>query len=181
MTVRLVLVCHGYTEAMRRAAFPLDEELDERGLRQASDAAPLYAAVKSASCGPSRCCRETAAALGLRAEVDEGLRDCDFGHWAGRSLAEVQAADPEGVRAWLTDPSAAPHGGEPVLALVDRVGAWLASAASGVAVTHPAVMRAAVVHVLRTPAESFWAIDAEPLSRVSLTGHGGRWRLRFTD
>ncbi|MEV7964422.1 histidine phosphatase family protein [Sphaerisporangium sp. NPDC088356] len=188
MTVRIVMVCHGSTEALRRAAFPLDEGLDEHGTKQVADAAHLFAPAgaesSSALCGPSLRCRQTAAGLGVTAETDEGLRDCDTGHWAGRTLADLRVEDPEGMTAWLTDPAAAPHGGESVLTLVGRVAAWLESRheAGGrvVAITHPAVIRAAVVHVLGTPPEAFWKIDAEPLSHVRLTAHGGRWRLRLS-
>ena len=134
-------------------------------------------------CGPSLRCRQTASGLGLTAEPDDGLRDLDAGHWAGQTLDEVQTRDPEGLAAWLTDPAAAPHGGEPLLAVIDRVGAWLRSRAdiggSVLAVTHPSVIRAAVVYALDAPPGSFWRIDAEPTSYVSLTGHSGRWRLRF--
>jgi broad specificity phosphatase PhoE len=194
VTVRITVICHGSTRALRRSAFPLDEGLDEQGLRQVADAAPVFCAAKDARladgarsvlCGPSLRCRQTASGLGLTAEDDDGLRDIDTGRWSGRSLADVQAEDPEGVMAWLADPASAPHGGEPVLAVIARVAAWLRSrddAAGGriVAITHPAVVRAAVVHVLGTPPEAFWKIDAEPLSHIGLTGHGGRWRLRFT-
>ncbi|WP_405140762.1 histidine phosphatase family protein [Sphaerisporangium sp. NBC_01403] len=185
MTARIVMVCHGSTEALHRAAFPLDEGLDEQGRRQVADAARLFGTGSGRSlCGPSLRCRQTAAGLGLAAEPDEGLRDCDNGHWAGRTLADLQGQDPEGMMAWLTNPSAAPHGGESVLTLVGRVAAWLErrhqEGGKVVAVTHPAVMRAAVVHVLGTPPEAFWRIDAEPLSQVRLTAHGGRWRLRLS-
>ncbi|MEU8266800.1 histidine phosphatase family protein [Sphaerisporangium sp. NPDC049002] len=198
MTVRIILICHGSTEALQRSAFPLDEGLDARGLRQAAEAAPVFSTTIPATehaesgamgagrvvCGPSLRCRQTAAGLGLTAETDDGLRDCDFGRWAGRTLAEVGAEDPEGVRAWLTDPAAAPHGGESVLGLVDRVAAWLGSqdeaGGARVAVTHPAVLRAAVVGVLGAPPETFWKIDAEPLSHVSLTARGRSRRLRLS-
>jgi broad specificity phosphatase PhoE len=190
VTDRISLICHGFTEAIQRTAFPLDEGLNERGLRQVASSAHLFAPMEGttgtrALCGPSSCCRQTAEGLGLTAEADEGLRDWDAGHWAGRTLADVQEEDPEGVRAWLTDPAAVPHGGESLLTLVDRVAAWLEARQDTqggrvVAVTHPAVMRAAVVHVLGTPLEAFWTIDVEPLSRVRLTGRGGRLRIRFS-
>jgi broad specificity phosphatase PhoE len=40
-------------------------------------------------------------------------------------MDEVQAEEPEGIIAWLTDPSAAPHGGESIENLIDRVGLWM--------------------------------------------------------
>ncbi|GGL13090.1 phosphoglycerate mutase [Sphaerisporangium melleum] len=189
MTVRITLVCHGSTEALRRAVFPTDDDgLDEGGHRDTARAAPSFASPGRPEgvvlCGPARRCRETAEGLGLAAAVvDDRLRDRDHGRWAGRSLAEIQAEDPAGPAAWLTDPAAAPHGGESVLALVERVAAWLASRRepSGrvIAVTHPDVIRAALVHVLDAATTAFSAIDVEPLATVRLTTAGGRWRLRF--
>ncbi|MFC4531363.1 histidine phosphatase family protein [Sphaerisporangium dianthi] len=152
----------------------------------ATDAdAPYRPAPPAALCGPALSCRQTAAGLGLVPVVDHGLRDRDAGHWTGRSLAEIQERDPEGLMAWLTDPAATPHGGESVLTLIDRVAAWLRGLpgrASGkvVAVTHPDVIRAALVHVLAAPPDTFWRLDTEPLAQLSLTARDGRWRLRLS-
>ncbi|OOL28057.1 histidine phosphatase, partial [Rhodococcus rhodochrous] len=48
-----------------------------------------------------------------------------------------------------------------------------------VAVTHPAVIRAATVHAFGAPAAGFWRIDVRPLAQVRLHGRGGRWSLRL--
>ena len=81
----------------------------------------------------------------------------------------------------------APHGGESLLDLLARIGSWLdhlqrqpAPTASVriIAVTHPAVLRAAIVHALDAAPSAFWRIDAPPLTRVRLSGHAGRWNLR---
>ncbi|MBB2913748.1 broad specificity phosphatase PhoE [Streptosporangium becharense] len=177
---RLLLVCHASTAATARAVFPGDEPLDENGLRRAAAAAPLGA--RPAVRGPELRCARTAEALGLRAEPDPLLADCDYGRWRGRTLDEVGAAEPEALATWLDDPAAAPHGGEPVTALLGRVSGWLAGLPPGrvVAVTHPAVIRAAVVHAAGAPARAFWRVDVAPLARVTLTGRGGRWRLSYT-
>jgi probable phosphomutase (TIGR03848 family) len=86
--------------------------LDEVGVRQAQDAArrldglSLAAAVTS----PLERCKETASLLlrgtGLRAKVDRGLTECDYGEWTGRPMKElvkedlwkVVQAHPAGVR-----------------------------------------------------------------------------------
>ncbi len=49
-----------------------------------------------------------------------------------------------------------------------------------VAVTHAAVIRAAIVHILGAPLQAFWKIDVEPLSATELTSDGKRWALRAT-
>ena len=57
-------------------------------------------------CSPALRCVQTAAAAGLSPpRVEPLLAECDFGAWAGRSLADVHEAD---AGAWMTDPAAAP-------------------------------------------------------------------------
>ncbi len=46
------------------------------------------------------------------------------------------------------------------------------------AVTHPSVIRAAIVRVLEAPPETFWRIDVTPFSIADLRGNKGRWTLR---
>jgi len=169
---------------MRRAAFPGDEPLDERGAGQSADAAARLHDFDSAWTSPALRARQTAIALRLPAQDDNALRDCDFGRWTGLRLANLQAQEPEAVASWIADPSAAPHGGESVLDVLRRVGGWLEARRDmhgrGIAVTHPAVIRAAIIHVLDASPRSFWRIDIEPLSITDLRRNGGRWTLRST-
>ena len=181
-TTRLTLIRHAPSDATRRSAFPLDEPLDERGLAEARALAPRVGRADAAWSGPALRARQTAEALGVRATVATGLDECDFGAWRGRTLAELDDEDPVAVAAWIEDPAAAPHGGESLLELLDRVGGWLeARAGDGgrvVAVTHAGVIRAAVVCALDAPPLSFWRLDVAPLSRTVLHAHDGRWTVR---
>ncbi|MET3982175.1 histidine phosphatase family protein [Streptomyces sp. PvR034] len=108
-----------------------------------------------------------------------GLSGLDTGAWAGRTLDEVAAEDPAGVRGWLTDPHYAPPGGESVAALTARVGAALAELAGGRhhVPVEQAVVRAAVVHALELPHAAFWRLDVRPQTVTELTGRAGRWNL----
>jgi len=63
-------------------------------------------------CGPERRCLDTAAALGLWPVIDPALAELDVGDWPARGLSDLERDDPAGLHAWLTDPVAAPHGGE---------------------------------------------------------------------
>jgi len=184
MTPRLMLLCHASTDAVRRAAFPADESLDDHGAAQAAAAAGSLGDFDSAWTSPALRARQTAAALRLSAQDDVALRDCDFGHWTGLRLADLREREPDAVAAWIADPTAAPHGGESVLDLLRRVGAWLDARRDergrGIAVTHPAVIRAAIIHLLGAPSKSFWRIDVEPLSITDLRRNGDRWTLRST-
>lgn len=47
-----------------------------------------------------------------------------------------------------------------------------------VAVTHPAVIRAAILVALDAPPKSFWRIDIAPMSRTVMHLRGQAWTLR---
>jgi broad specificity phosphatase PhoE len=130
---------------------------------------------------PALRARQTAEALQLDATIEPMLRDCDYGRWAGLSSDQVQAQEPDLLADWLRDPGAAPHGGEAILSLIERVGAWLdgQSAVPGttIAVTRASVIRAAVICAIGAPPQSFWRIDIAPLSVTRLSGVRGRWNL----
>ncbi|MEO3845117.1 histidine phosphatase family protein [Streptomyces sp. B22F1] len=204
-----MLVTAAVNAELRHAVFGADEPLDAAG-RRAAERAGAHAAASlrthtPAYAAPSVRCRQTADALGLAAEPEAELADWDVGRWRGRGLEELAAAEGEAVRAWLTDPAAAPHGGESLLQLRGRVGVWLdgltgpagtagpettgdmhrtgsapapAPTHRVVAVAEPAAVRAAVVHALDLPSAAFWRLDVPPLTRTELTGRAGRWSLR---
>lgn len=184
---RLLLVRHAATPATRTLAFPGDEALDARGL---ADAAALAQALPAdpgdVLCSPAQRCVQTAHAAGLDdAQPDARLAEGDFGTWAGRTLEEVHAEDLAAATAWMTDPDAAPHGGESLSAFSARVAAWLDEQAQqdgkAVAITHGGVVKAAVVHALGAPVMSFWRVDAAPLSITTLHAHQGRWTVVRTN
>jgi broad specificity phosphatase PhoE len=181
-TTRLTLIRHAPSDATRRSAFPVDERLDARALEEARALAPRLGRFDAAWTGPALRAGETAEALGLNATVASELDECDFGSWRGRTLAELHADDPAAVAAWMQDPAAAPHGGESLLELLERVRGWLSARAGDgsrtVAVTHAGVIRAAVVCALDAPPLAFWALDVAPLSRTVLHAHDGRWTVR---
>lgn len=184
MTLRALLLSPATGPALRAARFDDDSPLDEHGIAQARAVAGAVPCASRHLTTPSRGCRETAAALGLSAEPAPGLAGLDVGRWRGLGLDELAAAEPEAVAAWLADPAAAPHGGESVVALVGRVGAWLDGLGDAdgdgrvLAVAGPAVIRAAVVHALALPPQAFWRLDVRPLTLTALSGRAGRWNLR---
>lgn len=177
---RLLLIRHATTDAVRRAAFPVDEPLDAGG-RAAAAALAGRLGRGDAISSPARRARETAAAAGLDAGVEPLIAECDFGSWGGRALADVHAADPDGAGAWMTDADACPHGGESLAQLLARVGGWLDAQAAldgrGIAVTHGGVVRAAVVLALGAPPAACWRIDVSPLSITELHARDGRWTV----
>jgi len=181
VTTRFSLISHAATQALRRAAFPLDESLDQQEITKINALGWTAPKAQKILTAPEQRTQQTAHALGLAATVTSGLRDFDYGIWRGRELTELQTQDPEGVATWLADPAASPHGGESIATLIDRVGTWLDQQREDghtIAVTHPAVIRSAVVHVLNAPVQSFWRIDIAPLSLTDLRFNGKLWTLR---
>lgn len=176
-TTRLTLICHARTVAQKLACFPTNEPVENSGLAPGA-LTERFDAARRLICAPELRTRQTAAWFGADAQVDEALRDCDWGRWHGQSIKTLQASEEEALHAWLEDPQASPHGGESVTQLCERVATWLSSlqATPGhvVAVTHPFVIRAALTHVMRGSA--FHDIDVEPLSMLELR-FTGRWRL----
>ena len=170
--IHLTLICHARTEAQRVGRFALDDD----PLRDPPS--PLIELSTTTRCltAPELRARQTAESL--NATLDQGLRDCDLGTWKGQPLKQL---DERELHAWLTDPQAAPHGGESIAALCQRVARWMDSAlgeGEWIAVTHPFVIRAAMLHALGASTESFHRIDVPPLARVRLS-HYGQWRLQL--
>ncbi|MBS0525996.1 MAG: histidine phosphatase family protein [Proteobacteria bacterium] len=178
---RLTWICHAATAATRRAAFPADEAIDDKGRAAARAIAGQIGAYDKVLVAPERRALQTAECLGLQAAVDPELRDGHYGRWTGRSLSELGETEPEGLALWLADPRVAPHGGESLVETVRRAAAWLdrhaREGARLIAVSHPAIVRAAIVHALQAPVDSFWRIDVPPLSRTRMSHDGRGWKV----
>ncbi|MFJ9428726.1 histidine phosphatase family protein [Streptomyces sp. NPDC101490] len=181
MTVRLTLISPATSGALREVRFDDDSPLDPGGAALAEAAAPAVPAAARAYRSPSVRCRDTARALGLTAAPVDALAGCATGRWRGRTLAEVAATEEAALAVWLSDPTAAPHGGESLSALRVRVGDWLDALGSGsgpvVVVAEPDVVRAATVHALGAPDTTARRLDVRPLTAVRLSGRAGRWNV----
>ncbi|MER7180085.1 histidine phosphatase family protein [Streptomyces hyaluromycini] len=178
MTCRVILIAPAFTPSLRRARFYDGDSIENPG----AVALSLPAAGEAVH-SPSVRCRETAAALGLDASAEPELSGLDAGRWRGRTLEELGAAEPDALLRWLTDPEAAPHGGESVRGLCARAAGWLdrtgLTIGRTIAVVEPEVVRAMVLHVLGAPETAFWRVDTPPLSATEITGGPGRWNLRL--
>lgn len=178
--VRLTLVSHGMTDAMADKRFPADEPLNAIGRREVQALGGLAGAAPRQLAGPERRTGQTAKLLGLQAEPEPRLADLDCGRWRGEALAALPPAE---LEVWLSRPAAAPHGGESITDLISRVSRWLESLTTNplrtVAVTHPAVIRAAIAAALDVAPASFWRIDVAPATRIVMHFRGGRWTLRL--
>jgi len=167
MTSRITFISHAATPALRRAAFPADEALEERAIARIKSISWRAPGAQQILSAPERRAQD--------------LCDCDFGSWRGRELSQVQNDDPAGLVSWLTDPTAAPHGGESIEALAGRVNGWLdrqRDAGHTIAVTHPSIIRSAMILALDAPLQSFWRVDIAPISLTDLRYNGSTWTLR---
>jgi broad specificity phosphatase PhoE len=185
MTIRLHLLATPATAQTRKLAFATpDEPLGDIGRR----ALGRMAALPSTDVllrSPARVAADMAEELRLSAAVEPLLSDCDFGRWAGLTLAQLNEAEPKASSQWLSDPRKAPHDGESFAAVIARVAGWMASLAAVnegrttavLAITHPLVIRAAVITAIGADASSFHQIDVAPLARVQLSYAVQRWTL----
>ena len=108
MTPRITLICHATTAALRAATFGGDDALDEAGRTKALRLAGCLGRVDHCWTSPATRARETAAALGLTAVVDERLRDCDYGRWTGMRFKQVLLREPRKLVSWIRKPETAP-------------------------------------------------------------------------
>ncbi|MBA1204537.1 phosphoglycerate mutase family protein [Pseudomonas capeferrum] len=175
--VRLTLISHAQTLAQKVGRFHLeDDPILKPGPEFYTD--PAICVITA----PERRARETAALFATSAWSSHELHDCDLGHWSGMSLKALQAQDPAGLRAWQQDLSANPHGGESIATLCKRIGNWLEAFKTPgrwLVVTHPFVLRAAMLHVAQCPPTAFHRIDVLPLAKLELS-HAGQWRVQLT-
>ncbi|HEY1781464.1 MAG TPA: histidine phosphatase family protein [Roseiarcus sp.] len=181
MAARLDLLAHGASAATRAARFPDGEGLEASAIEALRALRGRLRPYAQALTAPARAARETAQALGFEADVEMALRECDYGRWRGLASKDLAEREPDAFAAWLGDPAAAPHGGESIAALIERVGAWLAQSlareGATLAVTHAAIVRAAIVVALGAGPDAFWRIDVAPLALARLSGREGRWNL----
>ncbi|UVL42817.1 histidine phosphatase family protein [Pseudomonas sp. B21-040] len=177
---RLTLICHARTVAQKLAYFPTNEPLEMDWQLAKGSRRSQFKGTPRLLCGPEMRTRQTAALFGDDVEVVAALSECDFGQWHGVHIDALQTSQASALQAWLDDPASAPHGGESVVQLRQRVAQWLQTLESApghiVAITHPFVIRAALMEVVQGAA--FNQIDVEPLSAIELR-FTGRWRLRL--
>lgn len=157
---------HPGTAATRTARLPVDEP----ALGLLPDLSAWLGRSGRVVTSPAARCRVPGAA------VEDDLRPWDLGSWNGLLLDEI----PE-LAVWRADPGHDGHGGESLLALQRRVvgllDRWHDRPGRWVAVTHAAVIRAAVLHALSAPPASAWDLDVSPGSLSELHATATGWRV----
>jgi probable phosphoglycerate mutase len=123
------LLRHGQTEHTpeRRFSGSSDLPLSRLGRAEARAAARSLEdrGIDAIVCSPLRRCRETAAAaadvLGLSVEVDDDLRELDFGEWEGLTRDEAAARNPLALRRFFGATDVRAPSGESIADVGKRV------------------------------------------------------------
>lgn len=184
-TTEVLLIRHGEIgeQYCGRYVGRMDPPLSTMGiehavaLRRHADLAGVGLCLSS----PSLRARQTAAAAGLDTEIDDDLREIDFGRWEGLSFSEIAAADPEAVERWARlDPDFRFPGGESLQEFRERVRRVAQRIETGsprriCVLTHGGIIRALLCHWLGLPPEAHLLLDVRPasLTRVRLSGSRG--------
>lgn len=188
----VILVRHGRTTANASgvlAGRTPGVELDDTGRDQAArtgerlGAVPLVAVVSS----PLQRCRQTAQAVldhqsgSPDAPVDDGITECDYGDWQGRSLSDLASEDLWSVV--QNQPSAAVFpGGESLGAMQARAVAAIRArdaaieaehgpGAVWVAVSHGDIIKAVLADALGMHLDLFQRLHVNPAS-ASIVSYG---------
>jgi probable phosphoglycerate mutase len=163
----LVLLRHGPTAANRehRLQGRSDPPLDSDGRAAVARwQLPPFARAISWRRSPLRRCAETAALLGLAAEVEPTLIEMDWGAWEGRSLAELRSADPTFAVEEARGLDLTPPGGESPRQVQTRLGGYFREITGdprGIgAISHKGIIRA--VYAMATG----WDMIAKPAARL---------------
>ena len=176
----LILLRHGRTNANREGLLQgrLDQDLDDRGQRQAAAAAELIHAeadVSEVVASPLARAQQTARAFGLPIETDERWIELSYGVYEGVAHADVPS---EVWQRWRDDLDFVPEGGESLAALDERVrGACddlvrRASQRDVVVVSHVSPMKSAVAWALGTDVGISWRchLDHASICRIEFRG-----------
>jgi len=179
---RLTLLCRGATPSNRLPRLFSDEPLLPKDAKRATALAKALPAFDRVLHAPETSASETAAAFSSAAEPCPALRDADYGRWSGRTIDDIAAEAPHALESWMSDPTAAPHGGESAEAVLARAAAFLdglhGEGGPLLAVTHGLILKVLLLHVLGAPLTSLRRVDVAPLGTLALSSDGRRWVLR---
>jgi broad specificity phosphatase PhoE len=169
---RVVLLRHAEPEedSRGRCYGSLDVGLSATGLEHAQRLARdlVGLSLDAVYSSPRRRALDTAAPIaavhGLAPEVDDRLRELDFGILEGRRYEEIERSEPELFRAWMEMPAEVSFpGGESYADLRRRAVAACDEIrlrhGCALAVTHGGVVRAVVSESLGIPAAAIFRLD----------------------
>lgn len=182
MNKHLYLLRHGTTALQGLYVGSTDVSLTEEGREQVIRTGKVLVGerIDHIFCSPMKRCRETLNLLHLdRAyEIDENLREIDFGRWEGQSFEEINRTDIELVEEWRTESEnfCFPEG-ESVRAFSRRVKIFAQKmlAARGnriLVIAHGGTVRHLLCIFLGLPSEKRMIFEIQPGSFSTLTLYG---------
>ena len=194
MSLELLLIRHGEVPGINPPCFRgrLDLALTDLGKLQAQAVGQWvhdHCEVGAIYASPlSRCidtARVIAEPLALHVWTSPGLIDTDYGRWTGLTHPEAAARDPAAFHAWTHDPGInPPPDGETLRQVEMRVVSALHAIESHhshgtvVMVTHDAVIRVLILHLLQAPLSRYASLCQDPtgVNRIEAL-NGGRYRI----
>ncbi len=187
MAERLLMIRHGESETRYRGRYigKTDALLSDEGQRQASALAAPLASIKDVSFFTSplkRACQTAELALGrdTTIEMDDDLREIDFGLWEGLNFAEISAAYPAEVVQWAEPGEdfifprgeSTSHFRRRIEAAANRI---ISNPAETVAVfSHGGVIRFLICHFLALSSSDHLSFDISPASISEIALFDGR-------
>jgi alpha-ribazole phosphatase len=174
----IYLLRHGDTGRPGCYIGSTDVPLSVKGQQQVRDIARMLQSkiIDKAFCSPMLRCRQTFEQLELATpcQMNNLLKEVDFGRWEGKSFAEIAAVDAEAVAAWSSDPDGFCFpDGESLANFRGRVRAIMKmlekdSGKRILLVTHGGVIRHLLCLCLGISIEKYLAFAVEPGSFCSL-------------
>ncbi|MFC4035199.1 histidine phosphatase family protein [Streptomyces polygonati] len=175
----LLLLRHGETPLTAQKRFSgsggADPSLSVGGRWQAArvaNALVTHGKVDAVVSSPLTRCRETAGAvaarLGVEVDIEQDLRETDFGSWDGLTFEEVRSRFPAEMTDWLASPAVAPPGGESFAEVGSRVTRALDAVLAGYAgrtvlvVSHVTPIKTLVRLALGAPEEALFRMHLDP-------------------
>lgn len=191
---QLILWRHGRTQwnSEGRVQGQTDVPLDEVGLSQAASAAARLASLRPDRIVSSDLARAyvTAQALGaladLDVEIDQRLREMDFGVREGKTMAQAKSDHPDEMRRWLAGEDIRLEGAETYADTAVRVAGAIGDVAKAMAehetvvlVAHGAAIRVGICQFLGIPQEYWRTLGGFNNCSwgVLQEGRNGGWRI----
>ncbi len=186
---QLLLVRHGETDwnLAQRFQGHTDVPLNENGRQQAAAIAQHLADEEIHAIYASDLNRASSTATAIAEHhpceviAEPLLREGDFGQWEGLTYTEIQARDPEAVRAWHEDLlNFAPPDGETPRQLAERVASFYSNIQAQhhdetlLLVAHGGSLQILICLLLDIPIEKFWQFNLAhcSLSKISIYKEG---------
>lgn len=193
----ILLARHGESDWNREHRWQghTDRPLSTLGRRQAAALArrladvPLDAVYASDLARARDTAHAVAERQGLRVVVRADLREVDVGSWSGKTRADVEQSDPEGIARWL-EGATGWHGGEAYEEMATRAVAAVREIAAAhpggrvLVVSHGGCVRAIHAHALGLEFHAYRrSAPIEPNARLSAVAveNGNFRRLHLAD